>query len=152
MDIKKIAIIGGVAAVALWLISKAKNASELAKSLTFGIKDISYSFTTFSDFKLMFLGTVTNPTDMKATLQKIFATVTIGDQQIGTINLDKNIDISKGTTEIPFDLSVNNLSFVIFFIKNYDQLRGKRIIIDGYVMANEIQIPINFDLDLFSFF
>jgi hypothetical protein len=145
MDTRKIIFIGGGIGLTYFLYKQFNNAVELGTSAIISPKNISVDLTHIVSPKLVIELQITNPTPNSVTINKIFGVVSFSGNQIGTINYNINQSINAtSSTSVFVDMYISTLDLIKFFI-NVDFNQPIPILIKGYYVANQIQLPLLLD-------
>lgn len=148
MTIKKLLpwIFGGGLAYYLW--KQYANATELASSAIISPNSLSLDTTYISAPKLVVGVNITNPSPNTVTINKIFGIVSFEGQQIGTINNNDTTKIAAtSTSKLDLFVTLNSLQ-ILTKLFSLDLSKPLDLTVDGYLVANNIQLPLNLDYSL----
>jgi hypothetical protein len=146
---KTIYIIGGTA-LAYFLYKQYKNAIELGQSAIFSPDGISLDITHALAPLLVIKVNVTNPSPNSVTINKVFGIISFEGKQIGTINNNYNTVIAAtSTSSMDLNITINNFQLISDLL-SLDLSKPLDLTIDGYFVANQIQLPLNLDYNLKS--
>jgi len=150
MEAKKIFLGAGILAFGYYVYKQYKNAKELISSLIFAPENISLDTTYLTAPKIKLTIQINNPSPNTVTLSKIFATVSLNNKQIGTVNNDNPIEIAgTATTSITLNISINSLQLIQYLLKlNFEEIKNLKINMEGFYVANNIELPLSLSYNI----
>jgi len=142
MKLKSLLLWAGGLGGLYYLYKQYINAVELGKSIIISPNNINLNTTHITAPVLEVSVQITNPTPNSVIINKIFAKVLFQGSLIGTINNNESIKIpGTATTTMTINVNINTIE-VITTLLNTNFNKPVDIIIDGYYVANEIQLPL----------
>ena len=146
---KNIIIIGGSLGLLYLIYKEAQNANELGQSLVFAPENISLDTTHVFAPVLKLTMQITNPTPSPVYLSSIYSTVSIDNDQIGTINNNDPITIAATTTtHLTLNITLNSIQLLTKLLSiDLSNINKLSLSFNGYYVANFIKVPLNLEFN-----
>jgi hypothetical protein len=145
MDNKKLFVGAGLIGLGYVIYNQYQNAKELSDSLVFAPENISLDTTYAFAPVLKFTLQITNPSRNTVTLTKIYSTVSLDGNQIGTVNNDTPVLIAgTATTKLTLNLTINSIQLITYLLQiKFSEIPKLNISFEGYYVANSLKLPLS---------